>query len=113
MTCEVCGQPGDGNQWLDVDEHCRTLNCDRNNGPPITAGEHDARVAAARAALDEAHAASAQRSTLQDPVAALNTLGAVWSDDFGAYASGQLDASQITCALCMCAPCRCPAFGTP
>lgn len=48
-----------------------------------------------------------------DPVEALAALGAIWSDDFGAYASGQLDASQVTCALCMCAPCRCPEFGTP
>jgi hypothetical protein len=48
-----------------------------------------------------------------DPCAALDQLDTIWSDDFGAYASGQLDASQITCALCMCAPCRCPAFGTP
>ncbi len=35
------------------------------------------------------------------------------SDDFDAYASGRLDASEVTCALCMCAPCRCPKFGTP
>jgi hypothetical protein len=48
-----------------------------------------------------------------DPRAALGQLGAIWSDDFDAYASGQLDASRVHCALCMCAPCRCPAFGTP
>jgi hypothetical protein len=48
-----------------------------------------------------------------DPVAAVNELGAIWSDDIGAYATGKIDAAQITCALCMCAPCRCPEFGTP
>lgn len=48
-----------------------------------------------------------------DPVAALSALGALWSDDFGAYASGKISADQITCVLCMCSPCRCPAFGTP
>ena len=47
------------------------------------------------------------------PAAALDALGAVWSDDFDAYASGELDISQVHCALCQCAPCRCPAFGTP
>jgi len=48
-----------------------------------------------------------------DPKQALETLGAVWSDDLDAYASGELDASKAHCALCMCAPCRCPEFGTP
>jgi hypothetical protein len=48
-----------------------------------------------------------------DPVADLNRLGAVWSPDFGAYASGQLDVSRVRCALCQHAPCDCPAFGTP
>jgi hypothetical protein len=47
-----------------------------------------------------------------DPRAALEQLGAIWSDDFDAYASGELDASKLHCALCQCAPCRCPAFGT-
>jgi hypothetical protein len=47
-----------------------------------------------------------------DPEAALDRLDAIWSDDFDAYASGQLDASQVHCALCTCAPCRCPAFGS-
>ena len=49
----------------------------------------------------------------RDPAAALSALGAVWSPDFGAYASGQLDASQIRCVLCGHAPCGCPPFGTP
>jgi hypothetical protein len=48
-----------------------------------------------------------------DPAAALDALGAIWSDDFDAYAGGELDASKLHCALCQCAPCRCPAFGTP
>jgi hypothetical protein len=55
----------------------------------------------------------APRSTTGDPVSAVNRLGAIWSDDFGAYAEGRISAAEITCALCMCAPCRCPAFGTP
>lgn len=48
-----------------------------------------------------------------DPVAALDTLGAIWSPDFDAYASGQLPADQVRCVLCLAAPCRCPEFGTP
>jgi hypothetical protein len=48
-----------------------------------------------------------------DPVAVVNSLGAIWSDDFDAYASGELDISQVTCCRCTCRPCRCPAFGTP
>jgi hypothetical protein len=48
-----------------------------------------------------------------DPSAVLDRLGAIWSDDFDAYASGELDASKLHCALCQCAPCRCPEFGTP
>jgi hypothetical protein len=47
-----------------------------------------------------------------DPVDALNRLGAIWSPDFDAYASGQLDASRVRCALCQHAPCDCPPFGT-
>ena len=48
-----------------------------------------------------------------DPVVSVNRLAAVWSPDFGAYASGQLDASRVRCALCRHAPCDCPPFGTP
>lgn len=44
---------------------------------------------------------------------ALDKLGAKWSPDFDAYASGQLDISQVRCALCTHAPCDCPEFGTP
>lgn len=57
--------------------------------------------------------AAAPRLGPAPELAALDQLGALWSDDFDAYASGQLDASRVHCALCMCAPCRCPAFGTP
>ena len=46
------------------------------------------------------------------PAQALDALGAIWSDDFDAYASGRLDISQVHCALCQRAPCRCPEFGT-
>jgi hypothetical protein len=37
----------------------------------------------------------------------------IWSPDFGAYASGQLDPSRVRCVLCAHAPCDCPEFGTP
>jgi hypothetical protein len=45
--------------------------------------------------------------------ALLSALGAVWSPDFGAYASGQLPIEQVRCALCTHCPCDCPPFGTP
>jgi hypothetical protein len=48
-----------------------------------------------------------------DPVASVNRLAAVWSPDFDAYASGQLDAIRVRCAPCGHAPCDCPPFGTP
>ena len=48
-----------------------------------------------------------------DPVAALGQLGALWSPDFDAYASGQLPADQVRCVLCLTVPCACPPFGTP
>jgi hypothetical protein len=48
-----------------------------------------------------------------DPAAALGQLGALWSPDFDAYASGQLDASAVRCVLCTHAPCDCPEFGSP
>jgi hypothetical protein len=48
-----------------------------------------------------------------DPAAVLAALGAVWSPDLGAYASGQLDASAVRCVLCGQAPRDCPPFGTP
>ncbi len=49
----------------------------------------------------------------RDPVAALDTLGAVWSPDFGAYAAGRLDPTTVRCVLCGRSPCACPPFGTP
>jgi hypothetical protein len=53
------------------------------------------------------------RDATRDPAAALDVLGAVWSPDFDAYASGQFDASAVHCVLCGHAPCDCPPFGTP
>jgi hypothetical protein len=46
------------------------------------------------------------------PERALKRLGAIWSPDFGAYASGQLDASRVRCVLCEHPPRDCPPFGT-
>ncbi|MFI0487651.1 hypothetical protein [Actinomadura sp. 9N215] len=40
-------------------------------------------------------------------------LSVITSADFGAYAAGQIDATQVRCALCETAPCECPEFGTP
>ena len=37
----------------------------------------------------------------------LDELGAVWSPDFDAYASGKLPISQVRCVLCSHAPCTC------
>jgi hypothetical protein len=49
-----------------------------------------------------------------DPAAALAKCASVIrSPDFDAYASGDLDISQVRCALCTHAPCDCPPFGTP
>jgi hypothetical protein len=42
-----------------------------------------------------------------DPVSILSALGARWSPDFDAYASGQLGLSQVRCVLCRRAPCTC------
>lgn len=50
---------------------------------------------------------------LADPRAALDALGAVWSPDFDAYASGQLDISQVRCVLCRKAPCECRQCEAP
>lgn len=35
------------------------------------------------------------------------------SPDLDAYAAGEIDVSQVRCALCANAPCHCPEFGTP
>ncbi len=50
---------------------------------------------------------------VNDPVDAVNTLGALWSDDFERYAAGELEVTQVRCVLCQEAPCDCPPFGTP
>lgn len=42
---------------------------------------------------------------------ALDRLGAKWSPDFDAYASGKT--STPRCAVCTHSPCDCPEFGTP
>jgi hypothetical protein len=47
-----------------------------------------------------------------DALSVVTTLGAKWSPDFAAYASGELDASNVRCVLCGHAPCDCPPFGT-
>ena len=49
----------------------------------------------------------------QTPVEQVDALGAQWSPDFDAYATGRISADQIRCVLCRHAPCACPAFGTP
>jgi hypothetical protein len=46
-----------------------------------------------------------------DPVTVLAELGAAWSPDFEAYASGRLSVAQIRCLMCEQAPCDCEALG--
>ncbi len=46
-------------------------------------------------------------NAVNDPAGAVDYLGAEWSPDFGAYASGQLNVTQIRCLLCGQAPCKC------
>lgn len=46
----------------------------------------------------------------KNAVKIVNRLGAHWSPDLDAYASGQLDIAQVRCALCRIAPCQCPPF---
>jgi hypothetical protein len=60
--------------------------------------------------LDIAEEADARNAIT--PAEALDSLGAIWSDDLDAYMNGERDASKLHCALCQCAPCRCPEFGT-
>lgn len=48
---------------------------------------------------------------MTDPVDAVNALGALWSPDLDAYASGLTDSPL--CVLCLGVPsCKCPPFGT-
>jgi hypothetical protein len=42
-----------------------------------------------------------------DPAKILKKLGAKWSPDFDAYASGRLPAHKVRCVLCGSAPCEC------
>lgn len=51
--------------------------------------------------------------TDREPAKILSELGAKWSPDFEAYASGRLPADRVRCVLCGLAPCECPPFGTP
>lgn len=41
-----------------------------------------------------------------------NKISVKWSPDLDSYASGEMDASAIRCALCANAPCACPPFGS-
>lgn len=45
--------------------------------------------------------------SVRNPAAVLDGLGARWSPNFHAYASGDIDASQLVCVLCEDAPCAC------
>jgi hypothetical protein len=46
-------------------------------------------------------------TTPPDPVDMLRSLGARFSPDLDAYASGQIEAHQVRCVLCRKAPCAC------
>ena len=48
-----------------------------------------------------------------DPVAILAALGARWTPDFEAYASGTLPAHMVRCVLCRTAPCACAYCEVP
>jgi hypothetical protein len=50
---------------------------------------------------------------LTDPREILEQLGARWSPDFEAYASGELPAHMVRCVLCGTAPCSCTYCQTP
>lgn len=50
---------------------------------------------------------------MSDSVDAVNALGAKWSPDADAFMSGEIDAADMRCALCLKSPCQCPPFGTP
>jgi hypothetical protein len=50
---------------------------------------------------------------MQDPVKAIDSLGAVWAPNFDSYAAGEIPVIEIVCVLCRHAPCNCPPFGTP
>lgn len=48
---------------------------------------------------------------MTDPREILEQLGARWSPDFEAYASGQMPAHMVRCLMCESAPCECSARG--
>ena len=48
---------------------------------------------------------------MDDPRAILDQLGAKFSPDLDAYASGKLPVSGIRCLMCETAPCNCQARG--
>jgi hypothetical protein len=50
-------------------------------------------------------------ATPKDPAEILAELGAQWSPDFDAYASGTLPAHLVRCLMCESAPCECQARG--
>jgi hypothetical protein len=50
---------------------------------------------------------------LADPRAALVALGARFSPDLDAYASGRLPLSRVRCVLCGAAPCQCRQCAAP
>ena len=59
-------------------------------------------------ALDDNTAArQANTDALDELTAVLERLGARWSPDLDAYASGQLPAHMVRCVLCGHAPCSC------
>lgn len=83
----------------------------RGRGGPANPSQRQERPLAQRSGPRRAPASRGPRRAGRGQAG--ERLGAIWSDDFDAYASGELDASKVHCALCMCAPCRCPPFGTP
>lgn len=63
-------------------------------------------------ATGQAPALPAPRAA-DDPVGVLRALGAKVSPDLDAYASGEIDASQVRCLLCGVAPCHCRQCEAP
>jgi hypothetical protein len=49
-------------------------------------------------------------AAIDDALTTAAQLGAVWSEDFDAYADGLTAIPR--CVLCRTAPCNCPPFGT-
>ncbi len=109
VNCGYCwAGPGDACGLIPEGDHFARWARARRKGL-VTAEQ----VGAALDTLTVVHDGALVVTEALSPAAALGKLGAVWSDDFDAYADGELDISQVHCALCQCAPCRCPEFGTP